>query len=623
MQRPFAPRLDAAGTTLLRLAAEISCVLVPCVAFLALYLGRYGAPPSAVAPHLRILADLGALLACVRLAIACCGVSRPVRRAADTLLLGLAFTCLVGYYALVITGLQSWGRVATSQLAQIYLPRGVELLDVLDIPLYVVGAAALAVVVLGVCLGRLAAARFDWISVLLSWAPRRAIEYGAVAVFVAAVADVGWYTLRPPVDAQEPLALSFFPWDATLLVGPHTGMDKAASAQRGAREDDARRRYTKAAAATRHNLVLIVVDSFRADHTSLYGYARDTTPYLAYRAAGRGARLSPAVRTSCAETVCGVMSLLGSRYVHRFSPRMFTLHEVLGAHGYRRILLIADDHTHFYDLRGHYGTVEEYHDASTAHSPRMFDDQDVVDRVRSLPKWDGATPVMLHLHLMSAHALGYLHDDSLKWRPVVNYFYPANRVDAGGRLVAAATNYYDDGVNQADRVIHDVLEALEAKGYLRDSLVVVTGDHGESLGEKDKWGHGNSVYEEVLRVPLLMLSQGYEPAPLRARSPAQVDIAPTILAELGIPAPDTWQGSPLQQPEQSHFAYFQQGAFIGLLDRQSGWKYWQDTASHRDFASTVVGTRASRPTANTPASLLSEWRKAVMPLAAESLVPTR
>jgi arylsulfatase A-like enzyme len=109
------------------------------------------------------------------------------------------------------------------------------------------------------------------------------------------------------------------------------------------------------------------------------------------------------------------------------------------------------------------------------------------------------------------------------------------------------SNRYDNGVLQADASIGQALALLRARGRLDDALVVITGDHGESLGERGHFGHSWTLDKEVLDVPLLIWdSRGRCCAPQAYAS--QLDIAPTILRSLGLPIPASWQGLPLQDP---------------------------------------------------------------------------
>jgi arylsulfatase A-like enzyme len=110
-------------------------------------------------------------------------------------------------------------------------------------------------------------------------------------------------------------------------------------------------------------------------------------------------------------------------------------------------------------------------------------------------------------------------------------------------------------VRQADGVIRDLFDALAAKHYLDDAMVVVTGDHGEGLGERH-WAHGWHLYDEDIRIPMLLYD-----LPAAKYSDlsfaTQVDIAPTILDRLGLPIPQSWEGQSLLASRSFRFTYHQ------------------------------------------------------------------
>src|SRR5688500_1845866 len=153
----------------------------------------------------------------------------------------------------------------------------------------------------------------------------------------------------------------------------------------------------------------------------------------------------------------------------------------------------------------------------------------------------------------------------------------------------SAINYYDNGVLQTDAMIHGILQTLERKGYLKNTVVAITADHGEALGEHGLFQHANSVREEVLQIPFLLLSYGYRAAELPDdhRLASQIDIAPTLLAELGMPRPHSWQGAPLQQGTSRDFLYFQELWEVGLFDLRDSrnlWKYWTNMKTGEEYA---------------------------------------
>jgi arylsulfatase A-like enzyme len=107
---------------------------------------------------------------------------------------------------------------------------------------------------------------------------------------------------------------------------------------------------------------------------------------------------------------------------------------------------------------------------------------------------------------------------------------------------------YRAEVTANDRAFGALADSLRAQGILDDTLVIVTSDHGEEFWEHGKTMHGRTLYDEVLRVPLLVrFPRGTGPT-AGARVAAQVggiDILPTILESVGLPAPDDIAGRSL------------------------------------------------------------------------------
>jgi arylsulfatase A-like enzyme len=362
------------------------------------------------------------------------------------------------------------------------------------------------------------------------------------------------------------------------------------------------------------------VDALRPDHMGVFGYERDTTPNLTRIATSATLRKAGVVHSSCADSSCGLMSLVSSRFVHQIPARPFTLQEVLKRNGYRVHLVLGGDHTNFYGLREAYGAVDSYFDGASTRRYYVNDDNLVLDRVASFPPWDGV-PTMMQFHLMSAHVLGTRHRSSNKYLPASNYAVHADkRIATQSETSTEAVNYYDNGVAQADTVIDRILSLLADKGYLTNTLVVITADHGEALGEHGFYAHANSVFEQALRIPVVFLSFGYRPmSPIDVRhSASQVDIAPSILEDFGIPRPATWLGVPLQSPQGPEFTYFQEKLEARVFDYRDPkhiWKYFTNTRTGREVAFDIsadpqesVDSRA----AVSPA-LSREWRAKVLP----------
>jgi arylsulfatase A-like enzyme len=164
---------------------------------------------------------------------------------------------------------------------------------------------------------------------------------------------------------------------------------------------------------------------------------------------------------------------------------------------------------------------------------------------------DPDTPQLIGIHLMSAHGVGAPLPEFERWTPQTR-----GRLAASASGAAKVRNGYDNGVLQADWFIRRIFARLEAAGVLGESLVVISADHGEGLGEHGHYGHTNHLYEEFVRVPLLI----HDPGPTEYANleyASVLDVAPTVLDVLGLSAPDTWQGRPLTRAPAGRTTFHQ------------------------------------------------------------------
>jgi arylsulfatase A-like enzyme len=103
---------------------------------------------------------------------------------------------------------------------------------------------------------------------------------------------------------------------------------------------------------------------------------------------------------------------------------------------------------------------------------------------------------------------------------------------------------YDGEVAFTDHQVGRLLEAIDASPLASRTAVLLTADHGEAFGEHERWRHGTSVFDEELRVPLMVRAPGLTPRHLEVPR-STLDVAPTIAALLGVDAPPGWRGRSL------------------------------------------------------------------------------
>ena len=541
---------------------ELLVYLVLAAAFLSLYVAHYQEPLAVAPRHLALLTTALILFWGVR-ALAWRYLGERSARAVAVILMTLPPLALLAWYAVVLIGLDAWGRVPTWPLIKTYLVQAPALLDVLGItPWALMAGVLLAVLALVYLVWRYLAAR-DW--------ARGLARLGSATgggVIIAGVMGLAILLLHVQTQSwvghpREPILLGFF-HETTGLQSHRVQGSRLADANEAA----ARQQYRPNPARPTRNLVVIVGDALRADHMAVYGYGRPTTPELAKRVRTFDSAVVRRVRSACAESSCGLMAMAASRPVADIGTAPITLQEVLKLHGYLIHFILGGDHTNFYGLKEMYGAVDSFHDGSGQGVRYINDDQLVLDRVRALPPAKSGQAVAFQFHLMSTHGLGQRDPSLSPFVPAENYYGwpgPSPRRPPSGDTARAGVNYYDNGMVRFDNMASRILDELKEKGYLDDALVVVTGDHGEMLGEQGMFAHQYGLSESVLDIPLLLLRHGYvgEPIPASPWS-SQIDVAPTILRELGLAAPTTWEGRALQDTWIPRELRIQQSHHFGI-----------------------------------------------------------
>jgi glucan phosphoethanolaminetransferase (alkaline phosphatase superfamily) len=577
--------------------------------FLLIYVTYFSFPKDAVAAHYYVFFLGWAGLVSLRVATYSFLTRKVAVVFSSALLTTAAFTAVL-FYMLVFLGLSFWGNVPTTDLVAPYIRDRDAFVETLGMSGPVVlGAIALVLLCFLVI--------FYWYSTRVDWVPRlvdsrlhRILPIAAISLALGVSIKMHEFWIQPLGAQAEPLSLVFFPKTGQVSFQTHPVANFSSPAAR--QEQNARETFAPSAPILTRNVVVIVVDALRPDRMSAYGYHRATTPTLDRQLQIARSQIVEDTYATCAESLCGIYGILNSRFPNQMVARPFGLSEVLRRHGYKVTFILSGDHTHFYGLKEVYGPADYFYDASHTDEYYINDDRLVVDQVRQLPEWDG-TAQMFHFHLMSSHGLGRRLEEHRQWLPEANY------VMRGNREQSRVDNFYDNGVRQTDYVIGEILRSLEEKGYLDDALVVVTGDHGEALGEHGLFSHSNTVHEPILRIPLIFVSYGGGGAlPLSSDVIAsQVDIAPTILSGLGISPPTIWEGQSLQHGPGSRTIRFQQGPEIGVIEASPKgdlWKYWRNAQTGQEYVFELRSDpgEVHNLVQEAPTELVLDWRRRVL-----------
>jgi arylsulfatase A-like enzyme len=358
----------------------------------------------------------------------------------------------------------------------------------------------------------------------------------------------------------------------------------AASAPAAGRAQLAAPREEPATPATRDapNLLMIVLDTMRADHLEIYGYGRPTSPWLARYA--RQATVYERAYSSSSFTLPAHATLFTGRFTREHGA-----HAVDAAHG----LTLADvgrdtDQAPVAALPQSAETLAELLRgagletgavcANTAYLYRAFGlDQGFDTYVDAPPlarRWRPAGlglgmrvwPIQRVRRMLTSNERYYhlapeVNKLALEWldaRSDRRFFLFLNYMDPHGPRVPLGPNRqkfagsgrpridaYDAETRYLDDHLAALFEALEERGLLQDTLVVLVGDHGESFSEHGNVGHGLSLYEPELRVPLVVKMPGQTQGKRVGRFVHLVDVLPTVLDRMAVAPPAGLRGQPL------------------------------------------------------------------------------
>ena len=308
---------------------------------------------------------------------------------------------------------------------------------------------------------------------------------------------------------------------------------------------------------------MITIDTLRADALGSYGHTAAVTPRLDALAAA-GVRFT-AAHAHNVTTLASHANILTGRYPvdhgvrdnagFRLPASLPTLATLLHDRGYRTGAFVSA-----FPLDGRFGLsrgFDEYDDRFVGSAPRpalLEQERPGTETVARAVAWLQArrdTPAFCWVHLYEPH-YPYVPPE-----PLASRFRGAP---------------YDGEVAAADAALAPLLDPLLSAGRASDTLVVVTSDHGESLGEHGEATHGIFAYEATLRVPLILYAPGSLDPRVVDRPVRHVDILPTVLDALGVPAPPGLRGVsllPLARGAASsdESSYFE--ALSGMLNR--GW----------------------------------------------------
>jgi len=375
-------------------------------------------------------------------------------------------------------------------------------------------------------------------------------------------------------------------------------------------------------ASQQPNIILVSIDSLRADHLGCYGYERPTSPTID-RLAAEGVRFDNAISTS-SWTLPAHAAMFTGLYnsAHaivdtgmRLADEHLTLAEQLSAGGYATAGFFGGPHLH-----PTFGLAQGFAEYFNCMMPlvEMGDEAEVPDEshhlshvditgprtIEKLTTWLETAklerPLFLFLHLWDVHY------DYIPPSRYVEMFDP----DYGGDVTAE--NYmrngainpkmttrdlehvvalYDGEIRFTDENLEQMLAVLDRHGELDNTLIVITSDHGDEFFEHGWKGHQRTLFEEMVRVPLIMHWPGHLDSGLVVEDQVcLIDLLPTLLSLAGVPLGSEVQGRDLSPLLRGKALPVQSALCELLVDdrdyralRTNGWKVVLDRPAQRAF----------------------------------------
>ena len=266
------------------------------------------------------------------------------------------------------------------------------------------------------------------------------------------------------------------------------------------------------------NVILISIDTLRADHLGVYGYERNTSPNID-KFSMENIRFSNHITTS-ASTLPSHTSMFTGLYPKNhdilsngwvLNDSLITLAEILEEEGYETMGIISSEQV----LGSRFGISQgfgEYLDDANRTNATLITKR----AISWLEKNNREDSFFLFMHY---------------WDPHLPYNAPSEFHLWGNK---SKVSLYDADIRYLDDNLKKLFDFLNENGFFNNTLIILTADHGEALGEKGLEGHGSPLYEMTVHVPLIIHLPGLNKKTKIEYQTSSVDLLPTILDILDI-----------------------------------------------------------------------------------------
>ncbi len=318
------------------------------------------------------------------------------------------------------------------------------------------------------------------------------------------------------------------------------------------------------AAGSRPDIYLYVIDALRPDHLGCYGYARETSPRIDDFARQSALFLEAYAQTSWTRASAASMLSGLPPKMHRTIGRddklpedVVTIAERLKDHGYETAAVIANGHLHdVYGFRQGFETFEYV--GGMASSDRVHARAEEI--LRRIFAGRGRKPLFFLIWTIDPHdPYKPAPEDAELFSP--HDFEPIGNVEGNLlikihsgelRLTPSQKKYletlYDQEIRGSDRTFGKFIDLLKSEGRYDEAVVVLTSDHGEELFDHGSVGHGRTLYNDQVRVPLIVKASSLTPRRYSGRV-QHIDLVPTFLDLAGLDQPPELPGRSLLTPQ--------------------------------------------------------------------------
>ena len=287
------------------------------------------------------------------------------------------------------------------------------------------------------------------------------------------------------------------------------------------------------------NIVLIVIDALRSDHLPFYGYEKDTAPFLwelskksvlfenAFSTSSRTSPAAASIFTSMYPFQHGVLMVMWTIKnarkidptieINRIPGEIETITEMLKKNGYR---------TYGVSDNINIGHEEGFTQGFDQFKTFMYRQAPAVNR--AVKKWKkeltSGGKYFLYLHYMDPHEPYYPREP----------WYKPHKEERKSKIAA-----YDSEINFVDRHIRELFKEFQ---WDKNTLVIITSDHGEGLWDHGVMGHGSSLFREEIQVPFLIYLPGSGSGLRISANVSTLDILPTVRDLMGLPGSKNDEG---------------------------------------------------------------------------------